>query len=83
MHFWKGYSSEYQLNRKWLTMLPEFFRWRDLTIHSWMVRENNDEKVPDHLKQQLTPCLVEFRDRILNDTQIVDIPRDLAEWFPE
>jgi Ser/Thr protein kinase RdoA (MazF antagonist) len=81
--FWKGYSEEFQLDRKWLSYLPDFFKWREFIIYVCLIRDFTDEKTPDWLRSRLPPWITEFRDYIVNNTEIVDIPRDLREWFPE
>ncbi|MFW9991608.1 MAG: phosphotransferase enzyme family protein [Candidatus Odinarchaeota archaeon] len=81
-HFWKGYSEEFQLDRKWLDHLADFFKWREFTIYAAMVEDYNDVKTPEGWKKGLPTIIAEFRDWIVNDTQIVDIPRDLTKWFP-
>lgn len=81
--FWKGYSEEFQLDRKWLDLLPYFFKWRDFIIYVCLIRDYTNEKTPEWLKQQLPQLITEFRDRIVKHNQIVSIPRDLTEWFPE
>ena len=81
--FWRGYSEEFQLDRKWLEFLPDFFKWRDFTIYVIVVRLYNEEKTSDDEKRNLSPIITEFRDRIVSDTQIADIPKDLTIWFPE
>lgn len=81
--FWKAYSEEFQLDRKWLAYLPVFFKWRELTIYVCMIKDYIDEKTPEWLRARLPPWIAEFRDYIVNDTQIVDIPEDLRKWFPE
>ncbi|MFX0207226.1 MAG: hypothetical protein ACFFDT_14655 [Candidatus Hodarchaeota archaeon] len=63
--------------------LPDFFKWRDFIIYVVLIRDYTDERTADWLKQRLPPWIAEYRDRIINDTQNVEIPTDLTKWFPE
>lgn len=79
---WKGYSEEYQLDRKWLKLLSEFFKWREITIYITLIETINDKTTPE---EHITECLEyipDFRKRSESEKQIVPIPEDLSEWFP-
>ncbi len=80
--FWKGYSTTYPLDRKWLTLLPQFFKWREFIIYTYLVKESAKENLSEQYKSFLLRCITEFRDWLVNDTQIVNIPTDLTKWFP-
>lgn len=43
----------------------------------------NDDLLSEHTKEQVPQWIREFRDYILDNTQIVEIPQDLSIWFPE
>jgi len=80
--FWKGYSTIYSLNRKWLVYLPQFFKWREFIIYAFLMKKIAKDYVSERYKSFLTRCITEFRNWLVNDTQIVDIPTDLTKWFP-
>jgi Ser/Thr protein kinase RdoA (MazF antagonist) len=80
--FWKGYSTVYPLGRKWLSLLPEFFKWREFQIYVYTIKELNNENLSEREKSFLTNCMNEFRNWLVNDTQIVNIPQNLKKWFP-
>ena len=80
--FWKGYSRKYPLDRKWLAYLPQFFKWREFIIYAFLIKEIAKEDLTDRYKSFLTRCITEFRNWLVNDTQIVNIPADLTKWFP-
>lgn len=81
--FWKGYSTKFQLDRKWLKFLKDFFKWREFIIYMCLLRDLNDDLLSEHTKEQVPQWIREFRDYILDNTQIVEIPQDLSIWFPE
>ncbi|MGD2249902.1 MAG: phosphotransferase [Candidatus Methanofastidiosia archaeon] len=81
--FWKGYSTQFHLDRKWLLFLKDFFKWREFIIYICLLRDLDDDKVSERIKERLPFWIREFRDYILDNTQICEIPQDLGIWFPE
>ncbi|NHJ02302.1 MAG: hypothetical protein EAX86_09225 [Candidatus Heimdallarchaeota archaeon] len=80
--FWKGYSSVYPLDRKWLNYLSEFFKWREFIIYVCVVKDLKKGPPNKQTKLFLNNVKTEFRDLLVNNKQMVDIPSDLAKWFP-
>ncbi|MHA2388118.1 MAG: phosphotransferase enzyme family protein [Candidatus Hodarchaeales archaeon] len=79
---WKGYSTVYPLDRKWLSLLPQFFKWREFQIYVYTTKECTNSNISEKERIFFTDCTTEFRDWLVNDTQIVEIPPDIKKWFP-
>lgn len=80
---WKGYSEKYQLDRKWLEYLPDFFKWREFIIYVTLIETFNDETTPERYIPELKEFIPEFKERTESEDQIVPIPANLKEWFSE
>lgn len=78
---WKGYSEEYSLERKWLEYLPDFLKWREFDIYITLVETYKDRSASPRLLEAITDWILEFKQRIESEEQIVMIPENLEEWF--
>ncbi|MHA1187598.1 MAG: phosphotransferase enzyme family protein [Candidatus Heimdallarchaeota archaeon] len=79
---WKGYSSIFQLDRKWLDYLPEFLKWREFDILITLQETFNEKTAPKKFIPMIEKIMFEFRERVESDNQIAPIPNDLEDWFP-
>lgn len=78
---WKGYSSVFQLERKWLVYLPEFLKWREFDIFIALLESFIDKTAPEQFLHTVEEIMLEFRERVESDKQIIPIPKDLEVWF--
>ncbi len=78
---WKGYCEEFQLDRKWLEFLPEFFKWREITIYVTLIETINDKTTPERHLDEYREYIPEFRRLSESETQIIPIPNNLELWF--
>ncbi|NHK31518.1 MAG: phosphotransferase [Asgard group archaeon] len=78
---WNGYSSVFQLDRKWLKFLPDFLKWREFDIYITLVETLYDKSAPEHFLHRIEEIMLEFQERVESDKQIVPLPDDLEVWF--
>lgn len=78
---WKGYSSEFKLDRKWLYYLPDFLKWREFDIYFSLVETLQDKSAPKQFLPRVEEIMLEFQERVLSDEQIIPLPNDLEIWF--
>lgn len=78
---WKGYSSVFQLDRKWLEFLPDFLKWREFDIYITLVESLHDKSAPEHFLHRIEEIMLEFKERVESDKQIISLPKDLEIWF--
>jgi len=80
---WKGYSSVYQLDRKWLEYLPDFLKWREFDIYITLVESFKDKSAPERYLKIIENIMLEFQGRAESPKQIVPLPDNLEIWFPK
>jgi len=80
---WKGYSSVFQLDRKWIDYLPDFLKWREFDIYITLVESFHDKSAPENFLHRIEEIMLEFRERIESDKQIIPLPKNLDIWFQE
>ena len=78
---WKGYCEEFKLDPKWLEYFPDFLKWREFDIYATMVETYKEKTASERLLDELEKWIIEFKERVESDEQIVTIPEDLEEWF--
>ena len=78
---WKGYSSEFQLDRKWFAYFSDFLKWREFDIYFTLVETLHDKSAPEQFLPKVEEYMIEYRGRILSDKQIIPLPDDLDIWF--
>lgn len=80
---WKGYCSTFQLDRKWLDYLPDFLKWREFDIYITLVETLQDKSAPENFLPRIVEIMLEFRERVMSDKQIVELPSKSELWFPK
>ncbi|NHJ39596.1 MAG: phosphotransferase [Asgard group archaeon] len=80
---WKGYSSVFQLDRKWIDYLPDFLKWREFDIYITLVESFHDKSAPENFLHRIEEIMLEFRERIESNKQIIPLPKNLDIWFQE
>ena len=74
--FWKGYSKEFQLEKRWLSEMPYFFKLREIDLYAVIERDTNWRTDGN---AWLSNYMEGRRERILNELPYVDV--DFAELF--
>ncbi|MHA1211869.1 MAG: phosphotransferase enzyme family protein, partial [Candidatus Heimdallarchaeota archaeon] len=78
---WKGYSSVFQLDRKWLAYLPEFLKWREFDIFITLQETFIEKTASKQFIPMVEKIMIEFRERVESEKQIIPILNNLEDWF--
>jgi amicoumacin kinase len=72
--FWKGYSKEFQLEKRWLSEIPYFFKLREIDLYAIIER---DTQWRTEGNAWLSRYMEGRREKIMNNVPYVDV--DFAE----